>query len=683
MKLSIENFEQLEKEKLTQCNIESAIKSNSDFIFEAGAGSGKTYSLKKSIEFVLSSESRRLESNNRKILCITYTNAAVNELKSRLGNTEIVEVSTIHEALWKMISNQKKALRKVHHDLIIREIESSENDFLTKDNGKNYTWFMSQNDQLKRREFIKRVLSEEFRGNFYLRRKEKKLTEFSDELKSFGYVFNKNQGKFEKTVQAIYKVSKLNLAKDRSENCSIKDVKYDSNINKDILHKGKFSHDTLLEHTFHICMKYSSMLDIIIDKYPFIFVDEFQDTSPTVIKILSMLSERAKVRKKEICIGYFGDPMQAIYSKGVGKNIGDLHHELVSIKKKQNRRSFKEIIDIYDKFRSDDLSQVSIYDDCNGGNFDYFFYEIKSGTKTSDFVSKLLPEIKSKLSISDDDKVSCLVLKNTTIAELVGFPNLYNAFSELFYYDDVSRSVINNDINKLDYFVRSLYNIISFLYKGNEYGKSLKYFIGDVTRKVSLSEGLEFVKNIRSIQIKEEISLSELIDDVLSKYSDCSKIFRDNIDALFSCCGGKLSSSVFVANSISEISDYTYKDCSEVEKILNNVLSVNVGEFIKWYLYLNKDIDSNELFLTCHNSKGLQYDNVIVFLEDRFEKKSDYISAFFDDFDNELYQSRRNLIYVSLSRAVKNLVVCYLSENKENADKLSYHFGAPKYWKDK
>ncbi len=54
------------------------------FHFIAGAGSGKTYALVESIKFHLSTKPNWFYSTGRKIACITYTNAAKNEIIERL-----------------------------------------------------------------------------------------------------------------------------------------------------------------------------------------------------------------------------------------------------------------------------------------------------------------------------------------------------------------------------------------------------------------------------------------------------------------------------------------------------------------------------------------------------------------------------------------------------------------------
>ena len=79
-----------------------------------------------------------------------------------------------------------------------------------------------------------------------------------------------------------------------------------------------------------------------------------------------------------------------------------------------------------------------------------------------------------------------------------------------------------------------------------------------------------------------------------------------------------------------------------------------------------------------HGSKGLEFDNVVVVLQDDFARKPDYCKYFFQNYniltDSEpRFQEVRNLLYVAFSRAKKNLYVIYknntldnLSENSEN-----------------
>ena len=56
------------------------------------------------------------------------------------------------------------------------------------------------------------------------------------------------------------------------------------------------------------------MRQLIASRFPFIFVDESQDTNSHVVEALRRISGE----QPQLCVGFFGDPMQKIYSTGTG-----------------------------------------------------------------------------------------------------------------------------------------------------------------------------------------------------------------------------------------------------------------------------------------------------------------------------------------------------------------------------
>ena len=82
------------------------IKQGQNFILEGGAGSGKTYSLISIIEKI------SMEEPKKSIVCITYTNNAVAEIRARIINDNL-RVSTIHDFIWHVMENSKKRLKNV------------------------------------------------------------------------------------------------------------------------------------------------------------------------------------------------------------------------------------------------------------------------------------------------------------------------------------------------------------------------------------------------------------------------------------------------------------------------------------------------------------------------------------------------------------------------------------------
>mgnify|MGYP000869114090 FL=1 len=111
-----------EVKEILQC-----IENKKNFVLTGGAGSGKTYSLVSLIQ-----EIGRLYPN-KSIICITYTNNAVAEIKSRISNDKLF-VSTIHEFLWKIIKKYQKELKETIIELIYREEEKYKKFTLPKDN---------------------------------------------------------------------------------------------------------------------------------------------------------------------------------------------------------------------------------------------------------------------------------------------------------------------------------------------------------------------------------------------------------------------------------------------------------------------------------------------------------------------------------------------------------------------
>lgn len=79
------------------------LQMGSSFLVEAGAGSGKTYSLNKVIEWIQSNKWTEYNRKKQNVVCITYTNAAVDVISERLSKDSFILPSTIHSFAWNAI----------------------------------------------------------------------------------------------------------------------------------------------------------------------------------------------------------------------------------------------------------------------------------------------------------------------------------------------------------------------------------------------------------------------------------------------------------------------------------------------------------------------------------------------------------------------------------------------------
>lgn len=102
----------IESDKNSLEIIKECINAKKSFVLEAGAGSGKTWTLVETVKYVIKLSEKELVKNHQKIVCITYTNVAKNEIIERTYHSDIIQVSTIHEFLWESIKNYQIELKK-------------------------------------------------------------------------------------------------------------------------------------------------------------------------------------------------------------------------------------------------------------------------------------------------------------------------------------------------------------------------------------------------------------------------------------------------------------------------------------------------------------------------------------------------------------------------------------------
>lgn len=96
------------------------------FIMLAGAGSGKTTSLVKALDHIVRLRGRELRLLSQKVACVTYTEIAVQEIESDVGNTDIVHISTIHSFLWTLVKPFQVDLRRWADERLLEKISEAE-----------------------------------------------------------------------------------------------------------------------------------------------------------------------------------------------------------------------------------------------------------------------------------------------------------------------------------------------------------------------------------------------------------------------------------------------------------------------------------------------------------------------------------------------------------------------------
>lgn len=286
----------------------------------AGPGAGKTYWLVEHIKNVLA-KSKRLSATNH-IACISYTNVAAQQIIKGLQNSgESVEVSTIHSFLYKNIVKPYLHLLK----------DSEGKDLV------NYTLVDGHDEH--RPSFGK------YRKWLISIRKPKLLGMYSGllpALRNLRWKLDNDTGK-------------LSLGPGSW-------VKYFPTTGLDSYKQmfwedGIIDHEDVLYFAFQLLDEFPTLRAFFSAKYPYIFLDEFQDTNPIQTKIVEWLSEEGTV------VGVIGDSKQSIYAFQ-GAKPKDFENFCLSGQIDyvipDNRRSTNNIIEFLNLVRSDEITRTCL-----------------------------------------------------------------------------------------------------------------------------------------------------------------------------------------------------------------------------------------------------------------------------------------------------------------------------------
>lgn len=197
------------------------------------------------------------------------------------------------------------------------------------------------------------------------------------------------------------------------------------------------------------------------------------------------------------------------------------------------------------------------------------------------------------------------------------------------------------------------------------------FFNGKPIQNYKLSDILNSIKLIQSLKFK---CLGDFIHEISTIYESQSVEVQDLINYNFQ----KIIEGLDGAKAkIIEIC--RFKDTTKLPILLDRLFELDMEQFYLWLDFIYQRYSETLIsYLTCHASKGLEFDNVLVFLSDSFNRKEGYFSNLLNsDMNSSLepqLESARRLLYVSSSRAVKNLKI-FLFTNKEiDKSKIEYLF---------
>ena len=155
------NIDSQVDETLEKCILATPRKS---FFLFAGAGSGKTFSLVTLLKKIRNSIGKNLLLQGKNVAVITYTNAATDEIITRLDYSPVFHISTIHSFVWNIIKYYQTDIKKLYCQsvreevwMINKKLDTAKNKttktYRTNTAKKNY-----QEERLKKAEAIERFV---------------------------------------------------------------------------------------------------------------------------------------------------------------------------------------------------------------------------------------------------------------------------------------------------------------------------------------------------------------------------------------------------------------------------------------------------------------------------------------------------------------------------------------------
>ena len=459
----------------TEITSSDLIPIETSFRLKAGPGAGKTYWLINHVHNVLNN-SMRLNGLG-KIACLTYSNVGVDTITERLGYSARVEVSTLHSFLYTNIIKPYFYLIADDEGFNLDLFSGIIDDYVLD----NYPTCKAVSEHCEQP--IQFALWSKYLKSLKWKIVDKKISCSSTQPIIKGKT-NKNGKKYgdvyaSNSVGLFYK--KLAWA------------------------QGILNYDDVNYFALKLIIKYRWITKILAISFPYIFIDEFQDTNPLQAIILQTIGKNRETR-----IGIIGDTAQSIYKfQGASPTIfnGFKVPNLIELEIKNNRRSLAPIVKFLNMLRKD-LRQTSIRTDVGVP------------------VRFLIGDKKDAFSYIEKQDMDCLVLSYANVDT-----------NSLRYQFCEKRGIVKTE--KLDNIEDSNLErkkLVSYLIQAIENGRNgkFRYAFAQIERAgISEEQSLLVLRDLISISDIDQMSLKDFVDRLIKEGVNVAPVTKGNCLAYY------------------------------------------------------------------------------------------------------------------------------------------------------
>lgn len=588
-------------ETTADAEVRSCLDRHQSFALIAGAGSGKTSSLVDALERIREREGRQLRQNGQRVACITYTKRAVEVIKIRLGFDDLYLVSTLHSFLWDQIGCFQFDIREALRLGRLPALIAKER---AKDNGGNSRGALEARAKVER---------------------------------------------FEQDLAAL----------DMVERFKYSDAKFGDYPN------GQLGHDDIIEIATYLFAENATFRRITGLRFPYIFVDEAQDTFDGIVAGLNFVCEGDGLP----IVGYFGDPWQQIYDGSIGAFTPPANGKTVS--KTENFRCSESVIRLLNAFRDGVKQYAAGKNKGHEGTVVFRLVkaevpELPRNRYSEEQITRVLTRMDVALADwgwEDRDDVVRLFLVRQMIARRMGFSELNRLFNGPYASTRAEDAFAAGEHFLLLPLTMTIYPLIA------AHGAGDSRRIIDLLRRDSPAFAIDGLNASKTLKTMIDTSLS-LIDqlNVVWKSGAIRDVLQFCVDKQIVRASEKLLEHLERAPRAEEY-DETIHSLDKGDWLADAFFKMDTAEIPPYVSFLS----SNTPFSTQHGVKGEEYPKVLVVYDDVEANWNNYSFSKIltpetagEPTDGQRARGRK-LAYVSFSRALEDLRVLLFTSNPEAA----------------
>ena len=578
------------------------------FFLFAGAGSGKTRSLVKALNFIRDAHGRRLAYRGQRIGVITYTNAACEEINRRIDFNPLFHVATIHSFAWELIKG-------FTHD--IRE------------------WL-----RIDLQADIAKLGEEEAKGRAGTKAS---IT---------------RQAQIESKTRRLERLDTI--------------MKFAYNPTGEEREPNSLTHSEVIEICADFITNKPLMKWILVGRFPFLLIDESQDTNRQLVDAFFLVSIEHEQR---FALGLIGDVMQRIYADGKENIEENLPESWAKPSKQLNHRCPKRIITLINKIRSGVDTHVQVArTDVIEGDVRLFIRRADSEDKkdVEDAIREQMASLTGDQTWREQDECKILTLEHHMAAKRLGFDRVFDPLYEIGSW---RTGLLDGSFPVTRFFSKEILPLVEALQGGDKFA---------VSRIVRANSPL-----LTPQALKEAADPGELLrqakagtDALLENWEDgeptCGQVFTCVAEkALFTIPDVLVPVvEILKADPVDKSEEAEASDPVTPEtSALLSFLDAPFGQFDLYRRY----VSGLAAFDTHQGVKGLEFNRVMVILDDAeargfifgYEKLFGAKAASATDLkniqegkDSGIDRTRR-LLYVTCSRAERSLALVAYTENPE------------------